>query len=218
MPLPRLQIVGGQADPFLYTIAWDQSIQRSEVRGYEKGEASFDNRILLRPHVGEYLVRLNGLLRPLIHRGWAAMVAQLNRLEEARLERFLFGAERVPTQARGWSASCSAPSASLPRPCGRANNAIENLVVSHERCNGYKRDFLAAAGHVAAWRCRLEPGSAIAVQLVQLAEDKAWERGQDRSLSVARAIYLHLPDGYKLWVRGRHFDDLDRGAVTEALV
>jgi hypothetical protein len=27
------------------------------------------------------------------------MVAQLNRLEEARLERFLFGAERVPTQA-----------------------------------------------------------------------------------------------------------------------
>jgi hypothetical protein len=99
MPLPRLQIVGGQEDPFLYTIAWDQSIQRSEVRGYEKGEASFDNRILLRPNVGEYLVQLNGLLRPLIHRGWAAMVAQLNRLEEARLERFLFGAERVPTQA-----------------------------------------------------------------------------------------------------------------------
>jgi hypothetical protein len=64
---------------------------------------------------------------------------------------------------------------------------------------------------------RLEPGSAIARQLAQLAEDKAWEQGQDRSLSVARAIYLHLPDGYKLWVRGREFDDLDREAVTEAL-
>ena len=54
----------------------------------------------------------------------------------------------------------------------------------------------------------LEPGSAIARQLSQLAEDRAWEQGQDRSLSVARAIYLHLPDGYKLWVRGRDFGDL----------
>ena len=97
------------------------------------------------------------------------------------------------------------------------NNAIENLVVSHERCNGYKRDFLAAAEHVAAWRRRLESDSEIAHQLVQLAEEKAWEQGQDRSLSVARAIYLRLPDGYKLWVRGREFDDLDREAVTEAL-
>ena len=44
-------------------------------------------------------MQLNGLLRPRIQRGWAALVAQLNRLEEARLERFLFGAERVPTQA-----------------------------------------------------------------------------------------------------------------------
>jgi hypothetical protein len=76
---------------------------------------------------------------------------------------------------------------------------------------------LAAAQHVAAWRRRLERGSAIARQLVQLAKDTAWERGHDRSLSVARAIYLHLPDGYKLWVRGRDFDDLDREAVSEAL-
>jgi len=44
-PLLRLQIIGGQEDPFLYTIGWDQSIQRGEVRGYEQGEASFDNRI-----------------------------------------------------------------------------------------------------------------------------------------------------------------------------
>lgn len=73
MPLPRLRIIGGQEDPFLYTIGWAPSIQRSEVRGYEKGEASFDNRILLRPNVGEYLVQLNGLLRPLIHRQWASL-------------------------------------------------------------------------------------------------------------------------------------------------
>ena len=30
---------------------------------------------LLQPNVGEYLVQLNGLQRPLIHRGWAVMFA-----------------------------------------------------------------------------------------------------------------------------------------------
>jgi hypothetical protein len=35
------------------------------------------------------------------------------------------------------------------------NDAIENLVVAHERCNGQKRDFLAAADHVARWMERL---------------------------------------------------------------
>jgi hypothetical protein len=34
------------------------------------------------------------LLRPLIQRKWAAMVAKLNRLEDAKLERVLFGFDR----------------------------------------------------------------------------------------------------------------------------
>src|SRR5690606_4671248 len=33
-----------------------------------------------------YMIQFNGLLRPLIHRQWAGMVARLNRMEEARLE------------------------------------------------------------------------------------------------------------------------------------
>ncbi len=76
MPLRRLQIIGGQEDPFLYTIAWDQSIQRSAVRGYEKGEASFDNRILLRPNVGEYLGSATSWPRPSM---WPPGVAASSR-------------------------------------------------------------------------------------------------------------------------------------------
>ncbi len=182
-------------------------------------------------------MQLNGLLRPLIHRQWAAMVASLNRLEEARLERFLFGAERVPTDAvrpglrEIQDDRCFYCEGRLSDAAGRRaevdhfvpwarypNNAIENLVVSHERCNGYKRDFLAAAQHVAAWRARVEPGSDVAGELVQLAEDTAWERAPERSLSVARAIYLRLPDGYRLWLRAREFAELDRRALETALV
>jgi hypothetical protein len=90
-------------------------------------------------------------------------------------------------------------------------------VVSHGRCNGYKRDFLAAPEQLAAWRGRLESGSEVARQLVQLADDTAWERGPERSLSVARAVYFHLPEGYKLWLRGQDFESLDRDALTAAL-
>ncbi len=61
------------------------------------GDAGFDNRVLLKPGVGDYLLQLNGLLRPLIQRRWAAMVAQLNRLEDSQLEVFLFGVDRIQT-------------------------------------------------------------------------------------------------------------------------
>lgn len=66
MPLPRLQIIGGRQDTFLYTIGWAQGVWPPEVRTYQRREnSSFDNRILLRGDVGEHLVQLNGLLRHL---------------------------------------------------------------------------------------------------------------------------------------------------------
>ncbi len=64
----------------------------------------------------------------------------------------------------------------------------------------------------------MEPGSDVAGELVRLAEDTAWERAPERSLSVARAIYLRLPDGYRLWLWSREFAELDRGALETALV
>ena len=97
MPLPRLQIMGLVERPFIYQIHWDTGIQRRDVASYLAGRGGFDNRILLRPGVGEYFLQLNGLLRPLIQRRWAAMVAQLNGLEESQLDVFLFGADRVST-------------------------------------------------------------------------------------------------------------------------
>lgn len=98
MPLPRLQLMGRAQRRFIYEINWDQHVEQREVNRYQSGEAgAFDNRLLLRPGVGEYLLQLSGLLRPLIHRRWAAMVAQLNQLQESQLEAFLFGADRTST-------------------------------------------------------------------------------------------------------------------------
>src|SRR5438094_10393379 len=99
LPLPRLQSSSGESVTFHYAINWTQSVRQPDVRRYQRGEGGpFDNRIHLRPGVGEALVRLNHLLRPLIHHQWAVKVATLNRLDEYQLERFLFGAERVPLE------------------------------------------------------------------------------------------------------------------------
>jgi hypothetical protein len=231
MPLPRVQQLGSVHDPFLYEIGWDRDVRSAEVRRYQQdGGGDFDNRIRLLPGVGEHLVLLNGLLRPLIHREWAALVARMNGLEEARLERFLFGARRMALEPvrpglqelqRGRCFYCDGllqprdgrrPHVDHFVPFARhPNDAIENLVVAHERCNGDKRDFLAAAEHVARWR---ERGAA---ELAEVAAHAGWETAPERSLGVARGIYLHLPPHVPLWLRGRDFAPVEPERLTAVL-
>jgi 5-methylcytosine-specific restriction endonuclease McrA len=161
MPLPRLQMMGQSLDPFIYEIHWDARVQRRDV----ERAAGFDNRVLLKPRVGDYLLQLNGLLRPLIQRRWAAMVAQLNRLEDSQLEAFLFGADRVQTariRAGLWEiqgSRCFYCDARLDDPARSQvdhfvpwsrypDDSLDNLVVADVACNGFKSSSLAAADHV----------------------------------------------------------------------
>ncbi len=230
MPLPRLQVVGRKEDRFLYQIGWDTAVQSSAVRAYQAGERDqFDNRILLLPSVGAQLVRLNGLLRPFIHREWAAKVADLNGLEEARLERFLFGADRQRTAVlRGplrdlQEDRCFYCGERLQRrvevdhfiPWARyPDDAVENLVAADGRCNAAKRDFLASGGHLGRWTERL---AAQAAALATIAADAGWESRATATGGVARAIYAGLPDGVDLWVAGNRFEPSRHDALMRAL-
>ena len=235
MPLPRLQMMGQALDPFIYDIHWDLRIQRRDVESYLAGEtAGFDNRVLLKPHVGEYLLQLNGLLRPLIQRRWAAMVAQLNQLEDARLEVFLFGADRVQTakiRAGLWEIQrrrcfyCDERVADPTKgqvdhfvPWSRyPDDSLDNLVVADVGCNGFKSNSLAAAHHVARWGLRFVSNAAERAELDDLANQTGWERQPDRIASVARGIYLRLPVEAKLWLRRREFVGPDAAALAAAL-
>jgi hypothetical protein len=236
MPLPRLQRFGGRVDRFLYRIGWDEALRLGEVRRYQRGQGgTFDNRLLLAPGVGDGLVTLNGLLRPLIQRQWAARVARMNDLEEARLESFLFGRARISLEPvrgglqeiqRGRCFYCDdvlgGGSATGPQvdhfiPWSRyPNDAIENLVVAHDRCNARKSDFLAASDHVGRWCSRMAGDEA--TELLQLAELVGWETGAERSLAVARGIYFRLPVDMPLWLRGLEFAAYDVGRAREVLV
>jgi 5-methylcytosine-specific restriction endonuclease McrA len=225
MPLPRLQVVGREVDRLLYDIGWGLDVEKNKraVTDYQAGRpGAFDNNIRLLPGVGDHLVALNALLRPLLHRAWSGMVAQLNGLQEARLESFLFGVNRSTLSAvrqpllesqhgvcfycgeavrRGGHVDHFIPWVRYP------DNGIHNLVVADERCNGAKRDFLAADRHLGRWR---ERNTSQFVVLEQVAADQRWEAHADDTLGVARGIYLRLPARARLWLQQSDFCRADR--------
>jgi len=235
MPLPRVQVIGRQEDRLIYDIAWDLGIERNRriVTEYQRtGGGPFDNRIVFKPGVGEYLVALSGLLRPLIHREWVSMVAQINSLEESRLEKFLFGIDRrqmnriKPVIVELQNCSCFYCRTEMMRgaevdhfvPWSRyPDNGIENLVAAHASCNRAKRDFLASAEHVANWSARNTSGSSGAGALASVADAEGWETHPRRTLGIARAVYLRLPEEAKLWQIRDEFVSADRDALHSAL-
>jgi hypothetical protein len=224
MPLPRLQVIGGERDPFLYVVNWDESIRRSRFASRD-----FDNVIRFVGGAGDHLARLAGLLRPLIQREWAARVAGFNPKDvpERSLEAFLFGVDRASMEpvrrdllelASGRCFYCDERAGSAFDvdhfiPWSRyPDNGLENLVVADRGCNGAKRDHLAAPDHLARW---LERSQQQASDLEAIAQRAAWDRHPERSRGVARSIYLRLPEDVRLWRLGREFVLADRSRLVE---
>ena len=225
MPLPKLQRFGGSDDRFIYDIAWDDDIKRSHFRNTHE----FDNRIFFVGEAADHLVRLAPLLRPLIQQKWVDMVGRLNDLEVARLESFLFGADRVSLQTvrnplielqHGACFYCGGRLRAKTDvdhffPWSRyPDDRLDNLVVAHPRCNRQKRDFLASADHLASWTKRL---SSFDTDLDQIANAINWPRNTARSLGVIRGTYIKLPDGVSLWHQGRDFIPSLHYDLVEAL-
>jgi hypothetical protein len=230
MPLSRLQYIGQQEDRFLYEYAFTKDIKKKLVSQYQDGaDSPFDNRLLLRPGVSAALLALNGVLRPLIHRQWAMLVAEMNGLKESPLEEFLFGADRIsldplrPSLRDLQDNRCFYCDRAIRGPSHvdhfipwsrHFDNSIDNLVLTHDACNLEKRDYLAAAEHVERWR---ERSKRDAPDLARIALAASWESRPARTFSVARAIYLMLPDDARLWRSGRSFIKIEHPRIAAAL-
>ena len=227
MPLPKLQRIGTEVHAFIYQIAWDDAVTRGEFNGPE-----FDNRINFVGAAGDYLVRLVGLIRPLVQREWANRVAQLNTdsVESCELEDFLFGADRVSLEPvrgelrdlqKGRCFYCNRRIRAEGEvdhfvPWSRyANNAIENLVLAHHRCNRAKLDHLVAVEHLERW---VERASRRRADLEVIAKRRSWDSSPQKSCSVARSIYLRLPEDVRLWRMAQEFVPLDRERLMSVLV
>ncbi len=212
-PIPLLQVVGTTVVPFLYDLDWSEGTAIRTLRRHGR------DRIRLRPGVGERLVQLGPLLRPLIELHWTRDVARWSGVatEDDHLRAHLFGATRItfPAALRDGLAElqggrcfyCSAPLPRTPEldhflPWSRwPNDAVENLVAA-DRCNGFKSDHLVAGVHLARWIERL----AHPAPLHDLAAATRWDTDPARSGALVRSTYGLLPNGTPLWRRQRDFE------------
>jgi 5-methylcytosine-specific restriction endonuclease McrA len=224
MPLPKLQRVGREVVPFLYRIGWSDDVRRGEFSSDD-----FDNVIRFVGHAGDHMVRLAPLIRPLVQREWAALVARFNQLPEAELERFLFGAKReaiahlATPLGELHEGRCFYCGGRLGAPVAvdhfvpwsrHPDDGLDNLVVAHAPCNGEKRDHLAAAEHVERWAGRMERQGN---DLQAIAAEAHWQREPERTLGVARSIYLRLPASARLWQLEDRFVPVDARRIRRAL-
>jgi len=142
---------------------------------------------------------LNGILRPVPRRDWAALVASMNGLPESRLEEFLFGASRIPLgQVRARLSSSKAAGASTART----------------RCVA-QRTWTTSSPGLATQRAARNAKRA--GDIAQAAEDFTWERDAARSRSVAVATYSRLDEGAKVWIEGATLVGLEKTRVERAL-
>ena len=177
MPLPRLQMMRDSRT----TASSMKSSGRTgpaKVRGPLRGwwHRRLDNRVLLRPAWGLSSCSSTAC-RLLIQRRWARMVAQLNRLDDSRLEAFLFGADRLtragedpsgplgdsgaPLLLLRWTArrSDAQPRRSLPAVVALPGRQPRQPRCRGRHCYGFKSNSLAlpvtwSAGPAASWPSR----------------------------------------------------------------
>lgn len=231
MPLGKLQrplgfseTAGHDYPRFLYDdSAFHEGVTARQVR-------STPMRLALEPGVGDWLVSLAGLLRPLLELHWTREVAKFNgtELAEDRLREFLFGSEREnlarlrPGLLAAQQGRCFYCRATLRAgqvdvdhfvPWARApNDGLQNLVLADRRCNNSKRDHWADPSLLNTWASRPQD------VLRQVADEADWPLRQVESRRIARGLYARLPEGTHMWQQPGVFAVLDRSRLSEALI
>lgn len=228
MPIPRLQRFGeGAKAPerrFIFDYAWHDKESPTRLMAVE-----FDDWLHLCPGVGEHLVRLAPLLRPVIQSKWIDLVVRYNAgLHDVRqLDDFLFGAERTSLGAirepmnelqRGRCFYCNQPMRRSVHvdhfiPWSRnPDNRLDNLVAADARCNTSKSASLAAHTHLAAWVERTA-----GTGLDEVATATGWPRDVVRSTRTVTSSYLWMPVGAQLWASMDRYEDIDPDRVRQLL-
>lgn len=230
MPLGKLQrplgfseAAGRDYPRFLY----DDSAFHENVSARQLRATPLPVRLC--PGVGDWLVSLAGLLRPLLELHWTREVAKFNgaELPEDRLRDFLFGSEREsltrvrPGLLEAQAGCCFYCGAALRTgqidvdhfvPWSRVpNDGLQNLVLADRRCNNSKRDHWADLRLLQIWATR--PAGVLA----QVADDVGWPLRQLESRRIARGLYARLPPGTHLWQQPGVFAVLDRSRLADAL-
>ncbi len=218
MPLWRLQLVGDQADEFLY-----------------RRDRFLHRRVTLEPGVAGCFRSFHSFIVNMVRGAW---VVQLTRIqsnqdllgEHGDLSEFLFGGERRPLNS--YREILRQVQNSRCFYCGRevrGEGALDhfipwsrypadlghNFVFTDNRCNTAKRDHLAAPEHLAHWT---EQNLQKASELETLFEDAVLRHDIDRTRTITIWAYEQAElSKSRVWLREKAFCELDtewRQALT----
>ncbi len=228
MPIPRLQRFGDGSRAaerrFIFDFAWRDKESPSRLMAVE-----FDDWLHLQPGVGEHLVRLAPLLRPVIYSKWIDLVVAYNAgLHDVRqLDEFLFGAQRVNLDAlrepltdlqMGRCFYCDQPMRRAVHvdhfiPWSRnPDNRLDNLVAADGRCNTSKSASLASHSHLASWVERTTDSG-----LDDVASTTRWQRDAVASAHTVAASYRWMPAGAQLWSSVDDYEEIDPARIGTLL-
>ncbi len=202
-PLERLQRPGGWRQ--------GQDYERPLYDDRHFGAGSREVELRLHPGAGERLVALSGLLVPVLQAEWTQQVASLNELPSEDLRRHLFGEQRADlgpvrdvlrqlqdgrclycgrTLSSGGQVDHVVPWSLHPQ------DAIENLALAHDACNGAKGAHLLDLAPLRAWASRDLDELALAAGAVP------WRSDPTTVFGLARSAYAHS-GAAQLWRPGR---------------
>lgn len=199
-PVARLQRPGGWREEQPY----ERPLYDDTVFGSETVRTD-----VLRLHdgVGERLLALGPLLRPLLQAEWTQQVAALNQLPSEGLREHLFSAERqdlAPVRERLrelQDGRCGYCRRRLPNG-GQVDHvvpwtlhpqdAIENLVLTDQACNGAKSAHLLDVEPLTWWAGR------DLSQLAAAALASSWSSAPAVVFALARSTYAHASSA-RLW-------------------
>lgn len=85
-------------------------------------------------------------------------------------------------------------------------------------CNGAKSASLAGLEHLGHWLARFRIDDPTNTAIAGAASAAGWPRRSDRVLSTARATYLWLPDGTRLWLHGTIYESLETTKMRALVV
>ena len=212
-PLPKLQRIGREEERFIYQVSWSEPGLRRAFTLYQRGDgASFDNRIRFAEGAAEALIGLATILRPFIQQKWMTMVQAINRLPEAQLDDFLFGADRerltrlqrpLRELQQDLCFYCERSLAGGRREVDHflawsryPDDGLDNLLLAHATCNRQKQHFLADLDFARRWELRSRERSD---DLDQVADATGWARDRGRTFGVVAGVYQAVPEGVRLW-------------------
>ena len=219
-PVPRLQFVGGVVNEVLWRVPvpWELRITDPRTRNKAIPRVMFETdhrgfpQVDALPDVADHLVRLAPLLKPAIETRWRDEIRARNRNllapldPDLQLDNFLF-----PDSRRGWPTGFKEALLGLQDGrcfwCQQAtremvldhvipwsqtrNDAVENLVITHSKCNEVKSDLPLSKGLREHWYVHLGASEG---DLKALATTTSLTSDLELTLAWARSAQRQLGD------------------------